>query len=136
MLSLEVRTGSRAQMLDITGQVMRAVEESGVREGACLVYVPHTTAGVTINENADPSVAADILARLEKLVPRDAGYRHREGNSDAHIKALMTGFSQAIPVRDGRLALGTWQGVFFCEFDGPRTRTVLVQVLSCSPYPS
>jgi secondary thiamine-phosphate synthase enzyme len=136
MLSLEVRTGSRAQMLDITGQVMRAVEESGVREGVCLVYVPHTTAGVTINENADPSVAADILASLEKLVPRDAGYRHREGNSDAHIKALMTGFSQAIPVRDGRLALGTWQGVFFCEYDGPRTRTVLVQVLSCSPYPS
>ncbi len=136
MVSLEVRTGSRAQMLDITGQVRRVVEESGVREGACLVYVPHTTAGVTINENADPSVAADILARLEKLVPRDAGYRHREGNSDAHIKALMTGFSQSVPVRDGGLALGTWQGIFFCEFDGPRTRSVLVQVLSCSPSPS
>lgn len=136
MVSFEVRTGSRAQMLDITGQVHRAVTESAVRDGACLVYVPHTTAGVTINENADPSVAADILARLEKLVPRDAGYRHREGNSDAHIKAVMTGFSQLIPVRDGRLALGTWQGLFFCEFDGPRHRTVLVQAWSCYPSTS
>lgn len=123
-------------MLDVTGRVSRVVEESGVRDGVCLVYVPHTTAAVTVNENADPSVAEDILARLEKLVPRDAGYRHREGNSDAHIKAVMTGFSQAVPVREGRLALGTWQGVFFCEFDGPRTRTVLVQVMACSPYPS
>ena len=94
-----------------------------------MVYVPHTTAGVTINENADPSVVTDILAGLEQMAPRDSDYRHREGNADSHIKATLTGFSQTIPVRDGRLVLGTWQGIYFCEFDGPRTRTVLVSVL-------
>jgi secondary thiamine-phosphate synthase enzyme len=107
-----------------------------LRDGACVVYVPHTTAGVTINENADPDVAADILAQLEKMVPRGAGYRHREGNADSHVKATMTGFSQTIPVRGGRLVLGAWQGIFFCEFDGPRTRTVMVEVLSCFPSTS
>jgi secondary thiamine-phosphate synthase enzyme len=127
--SFEVRTGGRAQMVDITGQVQQALGECGIRDGACMVYVPHTTAGVTINENADPSVVTDILAGLERMVPRDAGYRHREGNADAHIKATLTGFSQTIPVRDGRLVLGTWQGIFFCEFDGPRTRTVMVSAL-------
>jgi secondary thiamine-phosphate synthase enzyme len=127
--SFELRTGSRAQMVDITGQVQRALGECGIRDGACVVYVPHTTAGVTINENADPSVVTDILAGLERMVPRDAGYRHREGNADSHIKATLTGFSQTIPVRDGRLVLGTWQGIFFCEFDGPRTRTVMVSAL-------
>lgn len=129
MRSFELRTGARAQMVDITSQVQRALEESGLRDGACVAYVPHTTAGITINENADPSVVKDILAGLESMVPRDAGYRHREGNADSHIKATLTGFSQIIPVRDGRLVLGTWQGIFFCEFDGPRTRTVMVSVL-------
>jgi len=129
MAVFEVRTASRCQMLDITRQVRQALAESGLRDGAVLVYVPHTTAGVTINENADPSVAADILAQLERMVPRGAGYRHGEGNSDAHIKATLTGFSQLVPVREGSLALGTWQGVFFCEFDGPRTRRVMVSFL-------
>ncbi len=129
MQVLEVKTTSRCQMLDITGEVQRALGGSGLREGACLVYVPHTTAGVTVNENADPSVAADLLAHLEKLVPRGAGYRHREGNADAHIKAALVGTCQLVPVREGRLALGTWQGIFFCEFDGPRGRRVLVRFL-------
>lgn len=130
---IEVRTSSRCQMVEITGEVQRALSASGLSEGAVLVYVPHTTAGVTINENADPSVAADILAHLEKLVPRGGGYRHREGNADAHIKATLTGFFQLIPVRKGGLELGTWQGIFLCEFDGPRTRKVLVGFLPVHP---
>ncbi|MDI6831562.1 MAG: secondary thiamine-phosphate synthase enzyme YjbQ [Actinomycetota bacterium] len=124
----EVSTSSRAQMMDITAKVREAVRRAGISEGICVVYVPHTTAGVTVNENADPAVAADILEHLEKLVPR-GGYRHREGNADSHIKASMMGFSQIIPVESGDLALGTWQGVFLCEFDGPRRRRVRVEVI-------
>lgn len=126
--SFEVRTTSRVQFLDITSAVQREVNASGVTEGVCWVYVPHTTAGVTINENADPSVVEDIIRTLERLVPRRGEYRHAEGNSDAHIKASLMGFSQAIPVRGGKLALGTWQGIFLCEFDGPRRRKVSVTV--------
>ena len=133
MLAFEVVSNGRSEMVDITGRVKKAVERSGIGDGACVVYVPHTTAGVTINENADPDVVKDILAGLERIVPRNAGYSHTEGNADSHIKALITGSSVTIPVREGRLVLGTWQGVFFCEFDGPRKRNVIVEVLPCSP---
>jgi len=126
---LEVRSSAREGLIDITSQVARAVEGSGVREGVCYLYVPHTTAGLIINENADPSVGRDILDRLAALVPQNAPYKHAEGNAPAHIKAALVGASQAVPVQGGRLALGTWQGIFLCEFDGPRTRTVMVQVL-------
>lgn len=127
--TLEVETVSRTQMVDITSRVREKVRESGVREGVCMVYVPHTTAGVTVNENADPAVARDILGRLEELVPREGGYRHAEGNADAHIKASLIGFCQFLPVEGGDLSLGTWQGVFLCEFDGPRRRKVTVRVI-------
>lgn len=127
--SFEVATSSRSQMLDITGKVREVLRQSGVQDGICVVYVPHTTAGVTINENADPAVAADILEHLGKLVPQGR-YRHREGNADSHIKASMMGFSQVLLVEGGDLSLGTWQGVFFCEFDGPRRRRVQVKVVS------
>lgn len=126
---LEVSTASRSQLVDITGKVREVVRRSGIAGGVCLVYVPHTTAGITINENADPDVARDILEHLEKLVPPGGGYRHREGNADSHIKASIMGFSQAIPVEGGDLSLGTWQGVFLCEFDGPRRRRVKVKVI-------
>ncbi len=125
---IEIRSESRSQMLDITPQVEGVLREAGVKEGTCLVYVPHTTAGVTINENADPTVREDILEKLEELVPRGRGYRHLEGNADSHIKATLVGSSVTIPVSGGRLLLGTWQGIFFCEFDGPRRRRAIVQV--------
>jgi secondary thiamine-phosphate synthase enzyme len=124
----EVSTASRSQMVDITSRVREVVRGSGVEEGICQVYIPHTTAGVTVNEAADPDVAADILEHLERLVPRGR-YRHREGNADAHIKASLVGFSALLPVSGGDLALGTWQGIFLCEFDGPRRRRVKVTVL-------
>ena len=125
-----VRTNSRCQMIDITGQVRSLLKESGYQNGICQVYVPHTTAGVTINENADPDVPRDILATLERLVPLHGNYRHSEGNSDAHIKASLMGFSQTVFFESGNLILGTWQSLFFCEFDGPRTRSVFVKLLS------
>ncbi len=124
--SLTVRTQKRAQMVDITGQIQEAIGELSVDQGLCVVYVPHTTAGITINEGADPAVCLDILARMEELVPRGAGYRHLEGNADSHIKASLMGSSVAVIVERGRLVLGTWQKIFFCEFDGPRTRRVHV----------
>jgi len=126
---VEVPTRARTQFLDITGIVASEVAKSGVNTGICYIYVPHTTAGLTINENADPDVARDILAGLARLVPATGDYRHSEGNSDAHIKASLVGFTVNVPVIDGRLALGTWQGIYFCEFDGPRHRHVLVGVL-------
>ena len=126
---LEIRTHARDEMLDITSEVRRAVEEAGIAEGFAVVYVPHTTAGVTINENADPDVIHDVLAALDKAVPWQAGsYRHVEGNSAAHVKSSMMGSSAVIPVVGGRMSLGTWQAVFFCEFDGPRPRRVIVSV--------
>jgi len=109
------------------------VKKSGVASGTCLVYVPHTTAGVTVNEGYDPDVAADITAVLAKLVPAGAGYAHSEGNADAHVKASLVGASQTIPVEDGRLALGRWQAVFFCEFDGPRERRCQVTAIGNKP---
>jgi secondary thiamine-phosphate synthase enzyme len=127
---ISVSTTSREEFIDITGKVQQAVKKSGVRNGLCIVYVPHTTAGLTVNENADPSVSRDIIAALGRLVPRgDPDYRHVEGNSDSHIKSALVGFSHVIPISNSSLTLGTWQGVFFCEFDGPRHRSALVQVV-------
>jgi secondary thiamine-phosphate synthase enzyme len=125
---LSIRTSSRMQFLDITGLVQDAVKESGVADGICTVFVPHTTAGITINENADPDVTRDIMDTLERLVPRKGDYRHTEGNADSHVKASLMGFSVDVLVEGGRLVLGTWQAIYFCEFDGPRTRQVLVRV--------
>ena len=125
---IDVKTSSRMEFVDITHQVERVVKESGISEGFCFIYVPHTTAAVTINENADPSVKADIIATLSQLIPAGDRYRHMEGNADAHIKASLVGPSETILVNGGRLSLGTWQGVFFCEFDGPRRRRVSVRV--------
>ncbi|NIN63643.1 MAG: YjbQ family protein [Anaerolineae bacterium] len=125
---IRVSTKSRTELVDITREVQKAVAESGVQDGICHIYVPHTTAGVTINENADPSVREDILMELNKTIPFQDNYKHREGNAAAHIKATIVGSSETVPVEGGRLALGTWQGVFFCEFDGPRSRRVLTKV--------
>lgn len=129
--TFNVQSTQRCQLLDITPQIRRIIEAEKVEEGVCHIYVPHTTAGLTINEHADPSVVRDILAHLEKAVPRNGDYHHLEGNSDAHIKASLTGSSQTVLVSNGRLLLGTWQGIFFCEFDGPRQRKVLVKVIPC-----
>ena len=115
-------------MVDITGAVQKEVEKGGVTDGVCIVYVPHTTAGVTINEGADPAVCQDIMAKLTELVPPNAGYRHMEGNADSHIKASLMGSSVTVIVEKGRLLLGTWQKIFFCEFDGPRSRRVHIKV--------
>ena len=123
-----LRTHSRTEFLDITGQVHRLVEESKVQNGTALVFVPHTTAAVTINENADPSVAHDILTDLNRLIPFTGAYQHTEGNSAAHIKSTLVGPSETLIIEKGRLALGTWQGIYFCEFDGPRTRKVWVKI--------
>jgi secondary thiamine-phosphate synthase enzyme len=123
-----VATRAHAQFVDITAEVQAAVRESGVHSGVAHVFVPHTTAGITINENADPSVVADIIAALERAVPEDAAYRHSEGNSPAHVKASLMGSCQTVPVEQGKLILGTWQGIYLCEFDGPRTRRVIVKV--------
>lgn len=126
---LHVSSRSRNQMIDITGQVGSAVSKSGIKNGDVIVYCPHTTAGITINENADPSVMHDILLTLEELIPhRRAGYRHSEGNSDSHCKSSIVGCSEQVLIKDGQLNLGTWQGIFFCEFDGPRSRRVFVQI--------
>ena len=132
MNSFEVNTRNRTEMIDITSRVQKAVRESCVDEGLCHVYVPHTTAGVTINENADPSVTRDILMELNKRIPLDDGYVHTEGNSAAHIKASLMGSSLTVPVTGGVLQLGVWQGIYFCEFDGARRRRVLVTVMSGS----
>jgi secondary thiamine-phosphate synthase enzyme len=127
--TITLRTLSRTSLVDITREVGRAVAEIGVEDGAVIVYVPHTTAAVTVNESADPDVARDIEAALSGLVPHSRSYSHAEGNSDAHIKASVIGCSQTLLVRGGELVLGTWQGVFFCEFDGPRSRKVIVAAL-------
>ena len=121
-----VRTKSRTDFVDITENVRRALESSGINNGMCHVFIPHTTAGVTINENADPDVQTDIITTLEDIVPWANKYRHLEGNSAAHIKASIMGFSVSVPVENRRLVLGTWQCIYFCEFDGPRSRNVIV----------
>ncbi len=129
MQELTVRTASRTHFLNIDDPVSRSVAASGINEGVCHVFVPHTTAGVTINENADPDVLRDMEAILERMAPWRGNYAHREGNSAAHVKASLMGFNQTVLVRGGRLALGTWQSLYLCEFDGPRTRKLWVQVL-------
>ena len=126
---LSIKTGSKTEFVDITSQIQAAVKSSNITEGLCMVFVPHTTAAVTINESADPSVKTDILSVLNDIIPWEAGYRHLEGNSPAHIKSTLVGASELIAIENQRLLLGTWQGVFFCEFDGPRTRKVLVKLL-------
>lgn len=127
METLTLKTSRRAQMLAITGQVQEMIARNGWREGVLQLHCPHTTAGLTVNENADPDVVRDMLDTLERLVPVDAGYRHSEGNSDAHVKASLMGVGLTLIVSEGKMRLGTWQGVFFCEFDGPRTRQVWAQ---------
>jgi secondary thiamine-phosphate synthase enzyme len=128
-MRLDVRTHSREELVDITRQVVERVAESGLRQGIAVVYCPHTTAGVTINEHADPDVAHDILTWLGSVCPRGGEWRHCEGNSDGHVKASLVGSSVTIPVDGGRMQLGTWQGIFFCEFDGPRARRLDVTVV-------
>lgn len=130
LFHLAVRSNTQTELVDITEAVQRCVRQSGVQRGLCSVYVPHTTAGVTVNENYDPSVKTDILTELDRLVPLHHNYRHTEGNSAAHIKASLMGHSVTLPVEGGCLGLGTWQGVFLAEFDGPRQREVIVTILS------
>ena len=129
MRKILIKTRARQELIDITPQVERVVREEGVQEGLCSIFVPHTTAGILINENADPSVKEDILMMLGKLVPQSSHYRHSEGNSPAHIKASLVGHSVQVPVVGGRLQLGTWQGIMFCEFDGPRNREAWISLL-------
>lgn len=129
MDKLHVTTRSHAEFIDITQEVKGILEKREIKEGICSVYVPHTTAAVMINENADPSVRKDIVNELNRLVPWNGPYTHREGNAAAHIKSTMVGSSITIPVSSGKLALGTWQGIYFCEFDGPRHREVFVQII-------
>ncbi len=126
---IEVVTQKRTHFEDITDEVQEVVDESGIKNGICYLYVPHTTAGIFINENADPDVKWDIEQTLEKLVPWQGGYRHIEGNAAAHIKSVLVGTNTFVPIKDGRLMLGTWQGIFFAEFDGPRTRKVIVKIM-------
>jgi secondary thiamine-phosphate synthase enzyme len=128
METIRVKSGSRMELIDITAEVQEVISNSGVKEGTAMVFVSHTTAGITINESADPAVAHDIVSKLAELIPHKGGYRHMEGNSDAHIKASLMGSSINLIISGGAPALGTWQGVFFCEFDGPRSRKVLVKV--------
>jgi secondary thiamine-phosphate synthase enzyme len=129
METVRVKTDRRTQLVDVTREVGKVVAASGVASGVCYVYVPHTTAAVTINEHADPDVATDLEGVFDRLVPHQGPYRHSEGNTDSHAKAVMVGASQIVFVEGGKLALGTWQGVFFCEFDGPRERKMWVQVV-------
>jgi secondary thiamine-phosphate synthase enzyme len=130
MERFEVRTAKRNEFVEVTEQVRRAVRGSGVREGLCVVYCPHTTAGMTINENADPDVVHDMLLYLDRTIPQaQSGFRHGEGNSDSHIKSSLVGSSVTLIIDGGDIVLGRWQGVYFCEFDGPRTRTFIVQVV-------
>jgi len=129
MQTLHLRTAERCALVNITSEVAQAVAESGVRRGLCLIHAPHTTAGITIQEGFDPDVVRDILAHLEKAVPEAGDYRHAEGNSDSHLKSLMTGAGQTLPIEYGKLQLGRWQAIFFCEFDGPRERTVWIQII-------
>ena len=126
---LSVKTQEKTELIDVTSEINQAIQKSGIEQGLCMLYVPHTTAAVTINESADPSVKADMLMILNKIIPWEAGYRHLEGNSAAHIKTTLVGSSELIAIEGRRLVLGTWQGVFFCEFDGPRNRKLHVRII-------
>lgn len=129
MRNFTVRSTQREEFIDITHEVQRIVDESNIKEGICLVFVPHTTAGITINEGSDRSVRFDILKRLAELIPENLKYEHLEGNADAHIKTSLVGSSVLTPIYGGKLTLGTWQKIFLCEFDGPRVRTIFVQIV-------
>ena len=126
--TITVKTKAKTELIDISSEIQHLVRSQGFADGLCMLYVPHTTAAVTINESADPSVRSDILMVLNKIVPWEAGYRHLEGNSPAHVKATLVGASEMIAIENGKLVLGTWQGIFFCEFDGPRTRKLHVRL--------
>ncbi len=126
---LSVKTRERTELIDITSDINKLIQKSGVDQGFCMIFVPHTTAAVTINESADPSVKSDILKVLNQIIPWEANYRHLEGNSPAHIKSTLVGSSELVAIDNQRLILGTWQGIFFCEFDGPRTRKVDVRIV-------
>jgi len=127
--TLNIKSRSKTEFIDITDDIHEAIKESGVKSGVCYIYVPHTTAGVTINEGADPSVKRDILTTLNRLIPFEGDYQHMEGNSAAHIKSSLVGVSANILIEDGRAVLGTWQSVYFCEFDGPRHRRAIVKII-------
>jgi len=129
-ITVSVKTTARVELVDITHLVQQEVEKAGVKDGLCVVYVPHTTSGITINEGADPAVCSDVIKKLKQLVPPHDGYRHMEGNSDSHIKASIMGSSVTVLVEGGRLVLGTWQKIFYCEFDGPRSRKVFVKMVN------
>jgi len=126
---VSVKTRERTELIDVTSEIGQLVKKSGIDQGLCMVYVPHTTAAVTINESADPDVKLDMLMVLNQMVPWEADYRHREGNSPAHVKSTLVGASELIAIEKGRLVLGTWQGIFFCEFDGPRSRKLHVRIM-------
>ena len=126
--SIKVRSKKKTEFIDITQEINKIVSESGISKGICWLFVPHTTAGITINENADPSVVVDIQEQLSKLVPYHSDYKHLEGNADAHIKSTITGINKFCFIENGSMVLGTWQGIFFCEYDGPRERNVLVKI--------
>jgi len=129
---INIKSNSQTELIDITDHVQRFVDSNQIVSGTCMVYVPHTTAAVTINENADPSVKNDVLMVINDIIPwKNNKYKHLEGNSPAHIKSILFGVSELIPVVDKKLALGTWQGIFFCEFDGPRNRKIYIQMLAC-----
>ncbi|MCK4908528.1 MAG: secondary thiamine-phosphate synthase enzyme YjbQ [Planctomycetes bacterium] len=129
MITFSVKTKKQTELIDITGEVRSAIKKSGLKDGLVCVFVPHTTAAVTINENADPSVQSDILNELNKVIPLHDNYTHSEGNSAGHIKSTLTGCSQLLIVENGQLVLGTWQGIYFCEFDGPRSRQVHIKTV-------
>ena len=126
---LSVKTRERTELVDITSDINQLIQKAGIDQGLCMIYVPHTTAAVTINESADPSVKSDMLMILNRIIPWEADYRHLEGNSPAHIKSTLVGSSEWVAIENRRLVLGTWQGIFFCEFDGPRTRKLHVRIM-------
>lgn len=126
---ISISTTSRNELIDITSFVGDLVKASKVSSGVCHIFIPHTTAGITINENADPSVRRDILVNLRRIVPPEGDYEHTEGNADAHIKSTLVGTDKTVPIEDGNLVFGTWQGIFFCEFDGPRHRKILIEII-------
>lgn len=128
-MNLTIKSTAKTELIDITSKVNQAIQDKKIKNGLCFLFVPHTTAGITINENADPDVKSDMLMVLNKIVPWKANYQHMEGNSPAHVKATLVGASETIVIDNGQLLLGTWQGIFFCEFDGPRTRKVHVQFI-------
>jgi secondary thiamine-phosphate synthase enzyme len=129
MKEINLQTNSRIEMIDITASVQTVIDKEKISNGLCIIFSPHTTAAITINENADPDVPRDIISALEKAVPLSAGYRHSEGNSAAHVKSSLVGASELVIIEKGRLVLGTWQSIFFCEFDGPRTRKFMIKII-------